>query len=200
MLLAVVLAAAAASPAATTLAPTRTLLFRGSAEMRSNPERGFRHEIHPCMDTAHACPSGTHTGTVSAANLAELREFNLTVAQLYYYLPCEGDPCNETLPAEVIAGVATTLQQLRAAGTKALFRFAYDQCDGFPAGGTHNYTARTILAHIAQLKAVLHDNIDAVYVYQAGFVGCWGEWHGAKKFSDPFGPERGDCEWQYRCA
>ena len=113
----------------------------------------------------------------------------MTVAQLYYYLPCDGDPCNETLPAEVIAGVATTLTALRSVGAKALWRFAYDGCDSGPIG-THNYTASTVVAHIAQLKVVFMANIDAVYALQAGFVGCWGEWHGAKLMSDPFGPGR----------
>ena len=172
-------------------APTRTLLFNGTSEMRSNPERGFRHEIHPNIKGPHDVNTTAPSGTVSAANLAELGTFNLTVAQLYYYLPCEGDPCNETLPAEVIEGVATTLKALRSVGVKALWRFAYDQCDtGDGDTGTHNYTATTILAHIAQLKDIFLAHIDAVYVLQAGFVGCWGEWHGAKIMLNPFGPGR----------
>lgn len=43
--------------------------------MRSNPERGFRHELHP--DTS---------GTLSPLQLSQLSAFNLTVAQTYWYL------------------------------------------------------------------------------------------------------------------
>ena len=171
--------------------PTRTLLFSGTSEMRSNPERGFRHEIHPSIKGTHEINKTAPSGTISAATLAELGEFNLTVAQLYYYLPCEGDPCNETLSDEVVAGVATSLAALRSVGAKALWRFAYDACDSGPGeSGTHNYTAKTVVAHIAQLADVFAANVDAVYALQAGFVGCWGEWHGAKLMADPFGPER----------
>ena len=41
-----------------------------------------------------------------------------------------------------------------------------------------------------QLKATFNDQIDAVYSLANGFVGCWGEWHGARLLPDVFGPAR----------
>ena len=46
--------------------------------------------------------------------------------------------------------------------------------------GTHAYTPDTILGHIDQLESVVADNLDALYVLQAGFIGSWGEWHSSK--------------------
>ncbi len=60
-------------------------------------------------------------------------------------------------------------------GVKSLFRFAYDRCNNGPIG-ENNYTAQTILGHIQQVKQRFQAEIDVVYVLQAGFLGCWGEY------------------------
>ena len=155
-----------------------TYLYRGTAEMRSNPERGFRHELHP-----------DENGTLSPLELEQLKQFNLTVGQTYWYLPA--DP---VLSEQTLQGVTKTLRTLRRVGVKALFRFAYDHCDSGPIG-ENNYTAATILGHIRQVKERFSSEIDVVYVLQAGFLGCWGEWHGARLMSDPFVfPLRGEVQ------
>ena len=164
-------AAAAEQPA------LHTHLYRGSAELRDNPERGFRHELHPDAN-----------GTLPPLQLQQLREYNLTVGQTYWYLPPE-----PVLSEATIAGVEKTLRTLRSVGVKALFRFAYDRCNSGPMG-ENNYTAATILRHIHQLAERFRAEIDAVYVLQAGFVGCWGEWHGARNLADPFGPQRAEVQ------
>ena len=164
-------AAAAEQPA------LHTHLYRGSAELRDNPERGFRHELHPDAN-----------GTLPPLQLQQLREYNLTVGQTYWYLPPE-----PVLSEATIAGVEKTLRTLRSVGVKALFRFAYDRCNPGPMG-ENNYTAATILRHIHQLAERFRAEIDAVYVLQAGFVGCWGEWHGARNLADPFGPQRAEVQ------
>jgi hypothetical protein len=69
--------------------------------------------------------------------------------------------------------VTSAFSKLRQNGVKALFRFAYDR--SMP--GTHEYSARTILGHIDQLKDVVIGNSDVLYCLQAGFIGSWGEWH-----------------------
>lgn len=146
-----------------------TYIYKGSASMINNPERGFRHELHPDSD-----------GNLSAPELEQLKQFNLTVAQTYWYLPSI-----PVLSEQTINGVVHTLRTLRSVGVKALFRFAYDRCNSGPIG-ENNYTAQTILDHIHQLAPSFRDEIDAVYVLQAGFVGCWGEWHGSRNIPDPF--------------
>jgi len=65
------------------------------------------------------------------------------------------------------------LRRLRAAGLKAVLRFAYEKEMGQAAGPN----LETILGHIDQLAPVIRENVDVIYVMQAGFVGAWGEWH-----------------------
>ena len=164
----VLFAAVAASPGA-----THTYLYQGTSEIRNNPERGMRHELHPDQN-----------GTLPSSVLEQLKMYNLTVAQTYWYLPSEPQ-----LSPDIIAGVRKTLRTLRTAGVKALFRFAYDRCpDG--STGENNYTATTIIDHIRQLAEPFQAEIDVVYVLQAGFVGCWGEWHGSRNIPDPFNSVR----------
>ena len=154
------LALAVASAGATTDAaslPTRHA-FAGSAAMASNPERGFRHEIH----------GGCADGGMLKTAVAELRRYNLTVAQTYCYLS------NETqLTSSALVNMDAAFGTLRRAGVKALWRFAYD--DTMP--GTHYYTEATVLGHIKQLVKNFAKHHDALYVLQAGFIGSWGEWH-----------------------
>ena len=157
------------------MTPIMLLLVSSSASvpLLRNPERGFRHELHP-----------DENGTVSQQQLNELKTFNLTVGQTYWYLPSTPKLSNST-----ISGVEKTLRMLRSVGVKALFRFAYDRCPDGPIG-EHNYTTATVLGHIRQLAARFQAEIDAVYVLQAGFIGCWGEWHGSRNVADVFGPVR----------
>eukprot|EP00038_Savillea_parva_P003016 m.120027 g.120027 ORF g.120027 m.120027 type:complete len:703 (+) comp11042_c0_seq1:3-2111(+) len=135
-----------------------TRSFRGTGNMVSNPERGFRMEI----DTA--CDEGGITDSI----VETMHRLNLTVAQTYCYLPT-----TPTLNASAHDAVSTAFEVLRSAGVKALWRFAYDR----DADHLGNYTADTVLGHISQLASTMQNNTDALYVLQAGFLGLWGEWH-----------------------
>ena len=93
------------------------------------------------------------------------------MAQTYCYLP------NATeLSPQVIASVSNGFAQLRSAGVKALWRFAYDH--SMP--GENYYTTDTVLGHIRQLETTMAKNTDALYALQAGFLGSWGEWHSSQ--------------------
>eukprot|EP00040_Diaphanoeca_grandis_P035361 m.222177 g.222177 ORF g.222177 m.222177 type:complete len:689 (-) comp33365_c0_seq1:650-2716(-) len=142
--------------------PTTTYYFTGTSAMRSNPERGFRHEID----------QGCDRGGITDAQIAQMVQNNLTVSQVYCYLPV-----NDTLTPQVFQSVQAAFDKLRSAGVKALWRFAYDR----DMPGENDYTTETIVNHIAQLKDKFSTNIDAVYVLQAGFIGSWGEWHSSKR-------------------
>ena len=90
---------------------------------------------------------------------------------------CRADlPNATTLPPAAIDAMGKAFAKLRAAGVKALWRFAYDRA----MPGEHYYTAETILGHIAQLRAPFSKQYDALYVLQAGFIGSWGEWHSSQ--------------------
>ena len=182
--------------------PARGLFTRrhiGTFGLVSNPERGFRDELHP----------NPLTGEYSPHAMENMRRFNLTVGQTYFYIPTEQGDChahgcgctpssrgchvNETLSPTVLAAVGKALQIQRNAGVKAKWRFAYDRCDSGPIG-ENNYTAATILSHMKQLKAAFNAEIDAVYAMANGFIGCWGEWHGARMMPDVFGSIRKDVQ------
>ena len=60
--------------------PVVSHTFSGTGEMRINPERGFRHEIHG------ACTGDGRNG-ISDTDIKQLAQFNMTVAQVYCYLP-----------------------------------------------------------------------------------------------------------------
>ena len=71
--------------------------FTGTGEMRINPERGFRHEIHG------ACTGDGHNG-ISDKDIQQLAQFNLTIAQVYCYLPTTA-----RLTAQDLNAIATAL-------------------------------------------------------------------------------------------
>jgi hypothetical protein len=138
--------------------------YTGTGNMRSNPERGFRHELHG------AC-TGEGTSGLSDDAIKELATYNLTVAQVYCYLPT-----TPTLDNQTLLSIETAMGRLRQAGVKALWRFAYDHLNP----GEQNYTADLIVSHMAQLHSIFNQGMDVVYVLQAGWIGAWGEWHGSK--------------------
>lgn len=133
--------------------------YTGSYDFVPNPERGFRHEFD------NGCEG------ISEQQIQQLKLYNLTVAQTYCYIPNATELSQETLDS-----VSTAFGQLRDAGVKALWRFAYDRA----MPGENRYTVETVLGHIAQLQPTFSQNLDALYVLQAGFLGSWGEWHSSQ--------------------
>jgi di-N-acetylchitobiase len=146
-----------------------TKTFLASTERIVNPERGFRHEL----DDLCGLPPNSRRGQLVA--LHQCKKYNMSIAQTYCYLNGETD----TITNETLALLSTGFAKLRAAGVKVLLRFAYDRCRTNDRG-EGNYTTARIVKHIRQLAPVVNANIDIVYVLQAGFVGCWGEWHSSR--------------------
>jgi hypothetical protein len=72
----------------------------------------------------------------------------------------------------------TRPRHILCTGVKSLLRFAYDRCPN-GVSGEWNYTSSDITRQITALSHVVQRNLDVVYAVQAGFVGCWGEWHGS---------------------
>lgn len=145
-----------------------------------NPERGFRIETligePPGADVWG--PARHLAGKVSAGysddwwrlDARRYHHHGLTLAQTYCYLDRFVD---RPISGEKLGSLQRSLDRLRAAGLKALLRFAYEKDVSRKRGPTFE----TILAHIDQLAPVIQKNADVIYVLQAGFVGAWGEWH-----------------------
>jgi len=94
----------------------------------------------------------------------------LTILQAYCYLT---KYANERIPEGALAHLRTAFATMRKRGLKALLRFAYEKTNKPETGPT----LADVLTHIEQLKPIIQENADVIYVMQAGFVGAWGEWH-----------------------
>lgn len=145
-----------------------------------NPERGFRIEtlVAELPRDATWGPAAHLKGKVSeqysdawwTEDVRAYERDGLTLAQTYVYLDRFSDaPISE----EKLAAIRGSLQELRSLGAKALLRFAYERTMDRTGGPT----TERILGHIEQLRPIIREYSDVIYVLQAGFVGAWGEWH-----------------------
>lgn len=129
----------------------------------TNPERGFyKHfEYHfDSSDPGHVNPS------ISAYT------FDETLALTIFYL--EDFVGADDLSSDVITKVETELAALRSKGKKAIVRFAYTAKHPVTS---YEPTKDQIINHLEQLKAVFIAYDDVVYLFQAGFIGTYGEWY-----------------------
>ncbi|MFE0179134.1 DUF4874 domain-containing protein [Streptomyces sp. NPDC059002] len=174
--------AAAASPAARS-ASWHTVPHRGirpdDPEGRAplaNPRRGFRYEMsYNARDLTSPWPNEQdHSPDVTETLDLLEREYgpgaNLT--QLYFYL---WDFATSTIPQSALDNIERVFRGLRSKGYAAVLRFVYD--DGVREN--RRYTVQDIQRHIGQLAPLVARNSDVVAVWQAGFLGTWGEWHGS---------------------
>ena len=151
-------------------------------EMFVNPDRGLRHEI--CFKLEDIFPYQIPETLRSFRELVQRHvdfyEFvHPTLAQTYVYLTDYHE--REELPESVFIRLRGIFQILREFGLRALLRFAYQWKDD----GSDEADGAIMCAHMDQLFPVVAENLDVVHVYQAGFLGLWGEWHGYTKPVDP---------------
>ncbi|WP_306335905.1 DUF4874 domain-containing protein [Streptomyces sp. KL118A] len=140
------------------------------------PRRGFRYEMsYNARDLTSPWPNEQDHSPDAAKTLDLLeREYgpgaNLT--QLYFYL---WDYATSTIPQSALDNIESVFRGLRGKGYAAVLRFVYD--DGVREN--RRYTVQDIQRHIGQLAPLVARNSDVVAVWQAGFLGTWGEWHGS---------------------
>ena len=129
-----------------------------------NPERGAYHprELHFRKDT----PPKPHT----VDNLKASRESGCTLNYLGLYFM---DYFYEDLPQSVLDIIREEFENVRKAGTKLVLRHAYSWNSNV---GEQEPPVGWILRHIKQLKPLLQEYYDIIYVVQAGFIGTYGEW------------------------
>ncbi|HOZ46345.1 MAG TPA: DUF4874 domain-containing protein [Candidatus Hydrogenedentes bacterium] len=145
-----------------------------------NPERGWRTEaVFAEPDGSAFCRIASHLrdrlpGCYSDAtwllDAAHYEPFGLTLAQMYCYLD---EFQKGPISAEKLEAIQRGFDGLRAAGLKAVLRFAYEKSMEASEGPT----LEVILNHLEQLGPMVRQNADVLFVLQAGFVGAWGEWH-----------------------
>ncbi|MBI2393373.1 MAG: DUF4832 domain-containing protein [Deltaproteobacteria bacterium] len=134
--------------------PLDTRTYEEDDAAFGNPERGW-------MD-------GGGIGLVDGSSYVGIRDKGFTLA----YAKVRLDTWRaQPLPKTFLDALDAGFGRVRAAGIKVVLRFVYNDGSGGDA------SEATILGHIAQLRPVLAKNVDAIAVWQGGFIGAWGEWH-----------------------
>ncbi|MCB0497081.1 MAG: DUF4832 domain-containing protein [Cyclobacteriaceae bacterium] len=149
-----------------------------------NPERGFYHHTE------------THSNNYTFLNsetLASYRNDGITLILRVFYLEAfkEGAISNTYLE-----NMQKDFLEARKAGVKVVVRFAYTSKSTAPYGDA---PLDIVLQHISQLQPVLRSNSDVIALFQAGFIGAWGEWYYTDYFSNIVGSPNAE-DWINRRA
>ncbi len=155
----------------------RHLLSPLSAEqgtlLNTNPDRGFRLEIATkvhelAQEETYAAMKEKAAKIIDSAKSGGEQ---ITLAQTYFYLNGYRE---EDLPEAAFEAMEAFLDALAEKGMKSLLRFAYarDMLDP-----NTDITQGWMLRHMLQLADFLKKHHKHIHVFQAGFVGAWGEWH-----------------------
>lgn len=141
-----------------------------------NPERGFITEFdHVVTKKKPHCVKGKEQDLKDNY----INKDQISLLLVLYYL--DNFKNTATLPAEVLNGFDEDMQVLRNLGMKAILRFAYTEDFSDEIG--HDAPLSVVQSHVAQYKSHWEANADVIFVFQAGFVGTWGEWY----YTDHFG-------------
>lgn len=93
------------------------------------------------------------------------------------------------IPESFLSLIQANFDALRSGGAKCVLRFCYKQSDS-QSSKPWDAEEKWVMRHIEQLKPLLQKNEDVILVFQAGFVGVWGEWYYTDHFiMDPQTPE-----------
>jgi hypothetical protein len=84
---------------------------------------------------------------------------------------------NQTLPQSFLHSITTAFAKVRARGMKVVLRFAYNYPGSEASPIVDDAPLARVLEHIGQVAPIVQANSDVVYVWQAGFIGMWGEGH-----------------------
>ena len=136
--------------------------LKASYELFPNPERGFHH----FKEYFSPIPTPLNAGSVQT-----IYDLGYTLILTNYYL---SDYMDAPIPEEYLDVIRQNMQALREGGCKCILRFAYTNSD---KKQPFEAPLETILLHISQIKPILQENADVIYVMEAGFIGAWGEWY-----------------------
>ena len=145
-------------------------------EIFPNPERGFYF-----VDSFQSASDNP----LSASSIATQRAMNKTLVYMGFYPKdyMEGDIAPEFLDL-----FRRNMQNLRENGVKCILRFAYSDSE---SERPWDPTPEVVQKHIQNITPILQEYGDVILVFQAGFVGVWGEWYYTENFvSNPNTPEK----------
>ena len=160
-----------------------------------NEYDGLEHQVYVESDDAFPNPErgfysvkSFHSATDSPLNLQTLlthRRLNKTIFYTGYY---PKEYMNGDIGEDFLDLMRTNMSILREAGVKCVLRFAYSDSE---SEKPWDPTPEIVQRHIQNIKPVLQEYSDVILVFQAGFVGVWGEWYYTENFvSNPNTPEK----------
>lgn len=148
---------------------TEKVSFMEIQEQIANPERGFY------TGTSFSSESAS---PITQSRLLSTRKEMRTLFMLEFWLK---DFFESDISEGYLQLIRKSLEAYRGSGVKCILRFGYS--DGIAdlshpdESGPFDPAEEVVLRHIAQLKPILQEYADVIYVLQAGFIGCWGEWY-----------------------
>ncbi|ADB33473.1 conserved hypothetical protein [Kribbella flavida DSM 17836] len=162
---------------------TSTRNYTPSSEVIANPERGFYHHTE-----THYRPDGSGYVPLDQTTLRTFRtQENITQILRVFYL--EKFAGQDTIDKAYLDKVRADFRILRAAGVKAIVRFAYAKPPSWPPTTPYgDAPLARVLKHIDQLTPILRQNAAVIELVQQGFIGLWGEGYYTDHFSDPTDP------------
>ena len=131
-----------------------------------NPERGFYHHNGDCdkNDFSLATLQGFRTSQ------------NISLVMCVFYL---AEFKTSAISQAALTRFQNQMSTVRAAGLKAIVRFAYTE-----STTGDDATKARVLADLDQLAPYLKANSDVIEVVQAGLIGAWGEWYYTQNFGN----------------
>ncbi|MCB0032843.1 MAG: DUF4832 domain-containing protein [Anaerolineales bacterium] len=167
-------------PPAESASTTSTVTYIPTTAIFANPERGFYRYAQ--IDSSDPYVLDSQTLTVYRQNE------NVT---LLYCLFVLDEFVEQPISAAFLETIAQNFTAVRESGLKCVLRFAYtyewidEDGDGEPDNLPYGDADKaTILGHLEQLRPLIVANSDVIAVWQAGFIGIFGEWYYTDHFVD----------------
>lgn len=129
----------------------------------TNPERGFYYPYETSRNSA----------LLSASAVKSKRSQGHTVLYLQYVLK---DYMSKDIPESWLDNIQKDMDALRDGGAKCVLRFCYKQNES-ESNKPWDAEEKWVMRHIEQVRPILQKNEDVIMVFQAGYVGVWGEWY-----------------------
>ena len=145
--------------------------YQATDELIANPERGFY-----TPQEVHNASSSIISATGATVNRNNYRTLYLLEFHLTEYVQSD-------ISEDYLQTIRKSFTALRTVGAKCVLRFCYS--NGFDESDKPwDATPEQALRHIAQLKPILQEYYDVIFVVQAGFIGSWGEWYYTENYND----------------
>lgn len=149
------------------LSGTRTVYVESMANIL-NPERGL-------YGGGGDIRSASSPVTADKARAVRTSGKSLMYVGFYLTKYMDGDIAQDYLDM-----VQQSLDAMREGGVKCVLRFAYQNSQ---SATPWDPPVDVVLRHVEQLKPILQQNEDVIFVLQAGFIGVWGEWYYTANFN-----------------